>query len=148
MARMLVVLLALMPLSAAAADEQRISFLEQEVRNLQRQVQAHVAADRRIAYPAWKGPRPRRQRRRLSLRPRARTNGSTRRAGAQVRPGMNELEVIGLLGPPTSMREEGGARVLLYALEIGSSGFLGGSVTLRDRDSRRGAAAHAAVTLA
>ena len=27
------------------------------------------------------------------------------------------------------MRDEQGARVLLYALEIGSSGFLGGSVT-------------------
>jgi hypothetical protein len=31
------------------------------------------------------------------------------------------------------MREEGGARVLRYALEIGSSGFLGGSITLRER---------------
>jgi hypothetical protein len=31
------------------------------------------------------------------------------------------------------MRTEGGQRVLLYALEIGSSGFLGGSVTLRDQ---------------
>jgi hypothetical protein len=46
---------------------------------------------------------------------------------------MNELEVIDLLGPPTSMRKAGDARVLMYALEIGSSGFLGGSVTLRDR---------------
>ena len=59
---------------------------------------------------------------------------------------MSELEVIGLLGPPTSMREEGDARVLLYALEIGASGFLGGSITLREPDSGRGAAAHAAVT--
>ncbi len=40
MTRMLVVLLALLPISASAADEQRISFLEQEVRNLQRQVQS------------------------------------------------------------------------------------------------------------
>ena len=46
---------------------------------------------------------------------------------------MDELSVIGALGPPTSMREENGARVLLYAMEIGSSGFLGGSVSLRDR---------------
>ena len=51
----------------------------------------------------------------------------------RLQPGMSELEVIELLGAPTSMREEGGARVLLYALEIGTSGFLGGSVTLRDR---------------
>jgi hypothetical protein len=46
---------------------------------------------------------------------------------------MSELEVISSLGPPTSMREEGGARVLLYAMEIGVSGFLGGSVKLRER---------------
>jgi len=46
---------------------------------------------------------------------------------------MSELEVIELLGAPTSMREEGDARVLLYAMEIGDSGFLGGSVTLRER---------------
>ena len=46
---------------------------------------------------------------------------------------MSELEVIGALGPPTSMREEGGTRVLLYAMEIGASGFLGGSVKLRER---------------
>jgi len=46
---------------------------------------------------------------------------------------MGELEVINILGPPTSMRQEGEARVLLYALEIGASGFLGGSVELRDR---------------
>jgi hypothetical protein len=46
---------------------------------------------------------------------------------------MSELEVITLLGPPTSLREQDGDRVLLYALEIGASGFLGGSVKLRDR---------------
>jgi hypothetical protein len=51
----------------------------------------------------------------------------------RVRPGMSELEVVELLGVPTSMREESGARVLLYAMEVGTSGFLGGSVTLRQR---------------
>jgi hypothetical protein len=51
----------------------------------------------------------------------------------QVKTGMGELEVIALLGPPASMRVENQERVLLYAMEIGLSGFLGGSVTLRDR---------------
>jgi hypothetical protein len=51
----------------------------------------------------------------------------------RLRPGMSELEVISSLGAPTSMREEDGANVLLYAMEIGSSGFLGGSVKLRGR---------------
>jgi hypothetical protein len=46
---------------------------------------------------------------------------------------MSELEVLEILGPPTSMRGEAGERVLLYALEIGNAGFLAGNVTLRDR---------------
>jgi len=46
---------------------------------------------------------------------------------------MSELEVVSVLGPPSSMRSQAGTRVLLYAMEIGSSGFLGGSVTFRDR---------------
>jgi len=51
----------------------------------------------------------------------------------RLRAGMSELEVINILGPPTSMRQEGEARVLLYAMEIGSSNFLGGSVEFRDK---------------
>jgi hypothetical protein len=133
MNRLLLCLL-MLPMSAGAADEGRISFLEQEVRNLQRQV---LALSRQVDE--------------LRTRP-ERLPAPTSRAGAapvpdqsdpdrwmdakrwrQIKPGMSELEVIGTLGPPTSMREEQGTRVLLYALEIGSSGFLGGSVTLRDR---------------
>ena len=51
----------------------------------------------------------------------------------KVRIGMTELELVTLLGPPTSMREVEGARVLFYAREIAGSAFLGGSVKLRDR---------------
>jgi hypothetical protein len=131
MARMFVVLLALMPLTASAADEQRITFLEQEVRNLQRQVQS---LSRQLDELRTRPDRP------TTLAPAAGvapTPGSDQWIDAarwrQIRPGMNEMDVIGLLGPPTSMRTEGDARVLLYALEIASSGFLGGSITLRDR---------------
>jgi hypothetical protein len=132
MARMLVALFALLPLTASAADEQRISFLEQEVRNLQRQV---MALSRQVDEMRSRPERP------TAQAPAAAavvpSEGSDQWIDAarwrQVRPGMNELEVLDLLGPPTSMRKEGDARVLMYALEIGSSGFLGGSVTLRDR---------------
>lgn len=53
----------------------------------------------------------------------------------RVRPGLGELEVVSLLGPPTSMRtaDDGRRRTLYYALEIGSSGYLGGHVVLDDR---------------
>jgi len=126
--------MAFLPLAATAtaADDGRISFLEQEVRNLQRQVQALS-----------------RQVDELRTRPdRLESPGANLKQAVpasalpgwvdaakwkQVRTGMSEMEVIGMLGAPSSMREEDGARVLLYAMEIGQSGFLGGSVTLRDR---------------
>jgi hypothetical protein len=120
----------LLPLAASAADDTRISFLEQEVRNLQRQVQSLTQQmndlQRRPGRPVATPP----------AADRTATPGSDAWMDAgkwkRVHPGMSELEVIGLLGPPTSMREEQGARVLLYALEIGSSGFLGGSVRIRE----------------
>jgi hypothetical protein len=51
----------------------------------------------------------------------------------KVRAGMSELEVVSVLGPPTSMREANGARLLFYAYEIQQGSFLSGSVTLRNR---------------
>jgi hypothetical protein len=53
----------------------------------------------------------------------------------RVRPGMSEFEVVGILGPPSSVRgaPESESRALMYALEIGSSAFLSGRVELKDR---------------
>jgi hypothetical protein len=130
MARLLLAFL-MLPLTALAADDPRVSFLEQEVRNLQRQVQA---LSRQLDELRTRPDRP--------LPQRAAPSGALPDATLprwvdaslwrRLRPGMSELEVISALGPPTSMREDDG-RVLLYALEISSSGFLGGSVKLRDR---------------
>jgi len=130
MSRMLLVLL-ILPLTASAADDLRVSFLEQQVRNLQTQVQAlsrqvdllRARPDLPASGPATRGDDP------SANLPRWVDASLWKR----LRPGMSELDVIGALGPPTSMREEGGARVLFYALEIGSSGFLGGSIELRER---------------
>lgn len=121
--------LSIMP--AAAAADYKIIKLEQDVRNLERQVytlqrqvdelrmrsrrdtgadlttsesQASSTSERWLQIERW---------RRIDL-------------------GTSETAVLEALGPPTSMRKEAGARVLLYALEIGSSGFLSGSVTLED----------------
>jgi len=135
MVRLLLALL-ILPLTASAADEGRISFLEQEVRNLQRQVQVlSRQVDELRLQPDRLEPK--------SFVPAGTTQGAGSAADLplwvnaalwrRVRPGMSEIEVIGALGPPTSMREEDGARVLLYAMEIGSTGFLGGSVKLRQR---------------
>lgn len=132
MTRSILAWVAVMPLAASAADDGRISFLEQEVRNLQRQV---LALSRQVDEL---GTRPDRLEA-SAIRPKqdaaaAELPGWVDAAKwKRVRPGMSEIEVIGTLGAPSSMREEDGARVLLYAMEIGPSGFLGGSVTLRER---------------
>jgi hypothetical protein len=141
---MVLVAPALCPQLAAAQDSVQVARLEQEVRQLQREVlnlsQLVSELRTRVERSAYATAPP------APVPPRA-TNESTRAAAAnqadarwvdagqwrQLRPGMSELEIIELLGPPTSMRAQDGERVLLYALEIGNSGFLAGSVTLRDR---------------
>jgi hypothetical protein len=131
MSRVFLLLLAALPVTATAADEGRFSYLEQEVRNLQRQVQRLSRQVDELSRPARAGATVK------APQPGAPAGGSDEwidaAKWARVKPGMSELEAMTLLGPPTSMREENGARVLFYALEIGASGFLGGSVTLRDR---------------
>jgi hypothetical protein len=133
MTRLFLVLM-LMPL-AAAADDVRILYLEQEVRNLQRQVQT---LSRQLDEVRTRPARPARE----TLRPAAKSAETLEESlprwvdaasWRSLRAGMSELEVLSVLGAPTSMRDEGGARVLLYALEIGQSGFLGGNVKLRER---------------
>lgn len=133
MARLLLGLMFL-PLAASAADDLRFSYLEQEMRNLQRQVQVltrelddlRTRTDRQQQKPSAPGVAP-------AAAGTASLPGWVDAAlWRRLRPGMSELEVIGSLGRPTSMREESGARVLFYAMEIGS-GFLGGSVKLRER---------------
>jgi len=114
-----------------AADDTRFIKLEQDVRKLEASVRelSRRFDDFRRELPV--GPAP------------ADRSASSPGAGAstawlsaanwnRVQPGMSELDVIEVLGLPTSMRAEQGGRVLLYATEIGPSGFLGGSVTLRD----------------
>jgi hypothetical protein len=132
MLRMLLLLL-LLPLTAAAADEHRISFLEQEVRNLQRQVLSLSRQVDELKRPGRAGgpSSP------IIIESGANTGGELpawvdAARWQKVREGMGELEVIQALGKPSSMRETAGARVLLYALELGPAAFLSGSVTLRD----------------
>jgi hypothetical protein len=128
----LAAMLLCVPLAATAADDLKISQLETDVRDLQRQVQAQSQQINEL----------RSQLSRPGIQPRQPSPPAAVAAGGvwldaskwqRLHPGMNELEVIGVLGPPTSMRTRDNERVLFYAMEIGSSGFLSGSVTLRDR---------------
>jgi hypothetical protein len=128
---LLTALLLLASFAASAADDLKVMRLEQDVRDLQRQV---LGLTRQIE-ELQRRPTP-------GIRT-ERAFSSPAKASAEewvdaakwnrLKSGMSELEVINTLGPPTTIREESGARVLRYAMEIGTSGFLGGSVTLRDR---------------
>lgn len=125
----LALFLAGLPLALPAQDS-RVPYLEQEVRRLERELQALSRRIDELERPVRAVPgNP------MKSTPPLPTSDTWLDAGKwqRVRAGMSELEVIGLLGPPTSMREENGVRVLLYAREIGASGFLGGSVRLRER---------------
>jgi len=135
MKRMLLLCLPMAWLSAPpvvrAADDARVVRLEQEVRTLQRDL---LNLARQVGQLRLQSSRPSATGR--PLPPPPAESGPPWLDAARwkkVRPGMSELDVIGTLGPPTSTREQDGKRELLYAMEIGSSAFLGGSVILRDR---------------
>jgi hypothetical protein len=128
---LLMMVLAGASLSTLAADDLKVSQLEQDVRDLQRQVQAlSRQIEMQRLQPAPSGIASGRQ----SPPPVAATTPAWVDAAkwSKLRPGMSELEVVTLLGAPTSMRAGADQRTLMYALEIGSSGFLSGSITLRD----------------
>jgi hypothetical protein len=112
----------------------RLMKLEQDVRNLERQVQTLTRQLDELKQQSARAGDRSALGTRSSTAP---TTSSTAWVEAarwdRVRTGMSELEVINVLGPPTSLRQEGDARVLLYAMEIGSSNFLGGSVEFRDK---------------
>jgi hypothetical protein len=135
MRHLIVVAAATFAMSATASSDDpfRIIKLEQDVRNLERQVQTlsrqldelRTQAGRTGAQETAREPRAPSQPPSTWL-----DIGNWDR----LRVGMSELDVIRALGPPTTMRQENGTRVLLYALEIGASGFLAGSVRLEERE--------------
>ena len=133
----LLALLLLLGQSALAADDDtyRLMKVEQDVRNLERQVQTLTRQLDEVKQQQSRAVDRSSPAARSSSASAATSSTAWLEAARwdRVRTGMSELEVIGVLGQPTSLREENGARVLLYALEIGSAGFLGGSVEFRDR---------------
>lgn len=122
---------------AVRADDFKIAQIEQDLRELKREVERQV---RRIEYLESEVARSR-----ATLTPPPGRAGPTSSDSSpawfnianwdQVKPGATELEVIGLLGPPSTLRRapDGNSQTLLYAFEIGVGGFLVGSVTLIDK---------------
>ena len=118
--------------ASASGDDFKIIKLEQDMRNLERQVGVlSRQIDELRAQASRSGERP------VAPRPSAAEPPSSAWLNStnwdRIRAGMSELEVIKALGPPSTMRVDDDARILLYALEIGTDGFLSGSVTMKDR---------------
>ena len=129
-------LVMLLSFSAVAAEDDtyRLMKVEQDVRNLERQVQTLTRElDDLRQQQSRAGDRIPSPRSLSSPAGASSTAWLEANRWERIRTGMSELEVIGVLGPPTSMRQDGDTRVLLYAMEIGASGFLGGSVEFKDR---------------
>jgi outer membrane murein-binding lipoprotein Lpp len=122
-------------LDVPAADELRVSQLEQDVRDLQRQVQSlsRQIESPQAGVPAAADASRVREAVRVARESVAQPAWIDAAKWQRIQPGMGELDVLAILGPPTSMRMERDTRMLLYALEIGASGFLRGSISMRDR---------------
>jgi hypothetical protein len=135
--RNLLLALIAVPLLGHAQDDvtYRLMKLEQDVRNLERQVQTMTRQLDELKQQAGRAGDRSALATRSTPAPAATSSTAWLEAARwdRVRTGMSELEVINILGLPTSMRQEGDARVLLYALEIGAANFLGGSVELRGK---------------
>jgi hypothetical protein len=117
---------------ASAAEEYRVMKLEQDVRTLERQVQTlqHQLLDLQRARHSGPALELGGERERVPDDEQKWLNAD---AWSRVRPGMDELRVIEMLGKPTALRPDAaGRRSLLYTLEIGTTGFLSGAVSFEN----------------
>jgi hypothetical protein len=133
--------LAAAPLGARAADEFRVEELRQEITELQRvtreQSRRIDELERLVAKSARTPIAP------LPGNAHARAlPGSDKwlapTSWKRVRPGMNEQQVLDLLGCPTSVRNGPGepGRTWFYTMQVGPSGFLSGRVVLSNNQVR------------
>jgi hypothetical protein len=118
------------PLSQAQ-DELRVRQLETEVMRLQREIDAQSyrieSLERSVRTGAPVAP--------VAAMPRAADNSPAWLVTSnweRLRRGMKDVDVIAVLGRPTSVRTEadGKSHTLLYALEIGPNAVLAGNVRM------------------
>ncbi len=122
---------------AWSQDELRVRQLENEVNRLQRELDAQSRRIDALERSVRGGPGTT-----LSPPPPDIIRRSTEGSPAwlistnwdRVRPGMKDLDVIALLGRPTSVHTEpdGKTHALLYALELGPTAVLAGDVRLNE----------------
>src|SRR5262245_24082778 len=131
---LLLIALACSTSAVAQIDELRVRQLENEVSRLQRELDAQSRRIEELERTARSGA--------VAPRPPPVTQPREDRSPAwlvstnwdRLRPGMKELDVIALLGRPTSVRTdaEGKRHSLFYALELGPNAVLSGNVQFDD----------------
>ena len=131
----ILLIVAALPLPAFAQEEFRVRQLESDVRTLQRQVDMQNQRIDRLESSArmpGAGSSPP-----TASTPRAADSSPAWLVSTnwdKLRPGMKELEVIALLGRPTSVHSDENAKThtMFYAMELGPNAFLTGNVTFGD----------------
>jgi hypothetical protein len=122
-----------LPLPVLAQDDLRVRQLENEVMRLQREIDAQnqrIEGLERSVRSSGSAPP-------VVVAPRAEDSSPAWLVGTnwdKLRNGMKELEVIALLGRPTSVRgdDNGKTHTMFYALEMGPNAFLTGNVRFGD----------------
>jgi hypothetical protein len=120
------------PLPAFAQDDLRLRQLENEVLRLQREIDAQNMRIERME----SGNRLSASAPSVVVSPRAADSSPAWLVSTnwdKLRTGMKELEVIALLGRPTSVRtDDARSHTMFYALELGPNAFLTGNVRFGD----------------
>jgi hypothetical protein len=120
------------PLPAFAQDDLRLRQLENEVLRLQREIDAqNMRLERMESGNRLSASAPS-----VVVSPRAADSSPAWLVSTnwdKLRTGMKELEVIALLGRPTSVRtDDAKSHTMFYALELGPNAFLTGNVRFGD----------------
>jgi len=129
--------LALAALPASSQDALRVRQLEGDVQRLERDIQAQARRIDQLEQSVRSaGTRP------LPTAPSLLRQNTGESSPAwlvptnwdRVKPGMKDVDVIALLGRPTTVRKEddGKTHVLLYALELAPNAVLAGNVELTE----------------
>lgn len=119
--------------SQIPVDNLRVSQLEGEIRRLHQQLQAQARRIERLEQEARLSPPTSPST--AGIRPPDTSPGWLSIANwDRVMPGMTALEVIAILGRPTSTRNDDDSRlsVLFYAMELGPDKYLSGTIRLDD----------------